>query len=247
VTQVIFQGIDSHLQEQITKAGQTEASVSLDQLFLLLRKDRLDSFMNKLGPIEKICPDAFNLLKWIRNDEVHGFEFKKYAVTPELSSVLDVISKSLAGFQKWQRYDFRVAVVGYTDPTAVQNPRESKFYLNSTRTGVKSLASRQHLEVLYRECSGDHLVTSTPQYIDFFTSDVQQLVRSPIETNCELGAVRAYAATAFLVERLGRQNMQYEYATGGISPTAGADELKRKVDLKIIVKAATKGRRPAQP
>jgi hypothetical protein len=35
--------------------------------------------------------------------------------------------------------------------------------------------------------------------------------------------------------------MRYEYATGGISPILdNNDALKRKIDLKIIVKAATR-------
>lgn len=243
LTQVIFHGMHTQLDEkiaEITKTGQTEASVSLDYLFLLLQRGRLDAFMRKLGPIEKTCPGAFRLLSWARNEEVYGFEFKRYAVTPELGSVLDTISKSIAQYQRWQRYDFKISVVGYTDTAAVMKPEESKFYLDPARTGVKSLASRPHLEIHYRNCHGNHPVDGVPQYVDFFRSSGGQLVRSIIETNCELGAVRAYSATAFLLERLGRKNMQYEYATGGISPTGGAADLKRKVDLKIVVKAATK-------
>lgn len=235
VTQVIFYGIDAHLQHEVTK-GQTEISVSLEHLFQLLRKDRLDSFMKKLGPIEKICPGAFRLFEWIRNEAVYGFEFKRYEVTPELGSVLDAIAKSLARFQRWQRYDFRILVVGYTDPVAVQDPGKSRFFLDSARTGVKSLASKP-LAVYYRGCNGNRPVSGNLQYVDFFTP-AGQLVRSPIETNCELGAVRAFAATAFLVERLGRKNIQYLYATGGISPTGSTEEFQRKVDLKIVVKAA---------
>ena len=243
LTQIIFHGMHTQIDDkitEITKSGQTEASVSLDHLFLLLQKDRLDAFMRKLGPLEKTCPGAFRLLSWARNEEVYGFEFKRYAVTPELGSVLDAISKSIAQYQKWQRYDFKISVVGYTDSTAVMKPEESKFFLDPAKTGVRSLTSRPRLEVHYRNCHDDHPVDGVPKYVDFFRPSGGQLVRSIIETNCELGAARAYSATAFLVERLGRNNMHYEYATGGISPTGSADDLKRKVDLKIVVKAATK-------
>ncbi len=239
VTQVILSGIDSHLQEVITKAGQAETSISLDQLFLLLRRDRLDSFMNKLGPIERQCPVAVRLLKWVRNDEVQGFEFKKYEVTPELGSILDSLSTSLVGFKKWQRYNFRVSIVGYTDPKAVQDPKVSRFLLSPAKTGVKSLASRSRLDVYYKGCDEDRPTIGLPQYVDFFSSS-GRLVRSPIQTNCELGAVRAYAASAFVAERLGEANMEYEYATGGVSSSTGADEQKRKVEVKIVVKAAKK-------
>ena len=119
LTQVIFQGIDSLLQSEIVKAGQVEGSLSLDQLFLLLRKDGLDAFMDKFGPIDPACP-AFRMLKWIRNEEVHGFEYEEYSVNSELGEILNAVSKSVSEFQKWSRYNFRISVVGYTDSITVQ-------------------------------------------------------------------------------------------------------------------------------
>jgi hypothetical protein len=48
----------------------------------------------------------------------------------------------------------------------------------------------------------------------------------------------------FLRSLLGTKNVEYRYATGGISPTAPtvpgqkSDTLERKVDIRIVVKAA---------
>jgi hypothetical protein len=98
--------------------------------------------MHKTGPIEKKCPDAFRLLQWIRNEQVHGFGYEEYSLKPELRAILAAICKPLTRFQTWRHYDFHISVVGYTDPDPVQKKEKSKFFLEPSKTGVESLASR---------------------------------------------------------------------------------------------------------
>jgi len=50
----------------------------------------------------------------------------------------------------------------------------------------------------------------------------------------------AYVALAFFVQRLGHEGVDYEYATGGVHPSAEKrDAAHRKLDIELEVRAAS--------
>lgn len=242
VTKVIFRGIDSIVKREVKREGQTEVVLSLDSIFEMLIRENLGPFMADLGPSDdqsKSCT-TFNLLKWLRNEDVHGFEFQEYRINNDLQAILAAITDSLASMRGWKLHHFRIEVVGYTDQTPVE-----AISLLGDRTGVGSLEkSHTPLSVYLDGCLGDHLRGRTPRFVEFYATE-GELVRSPLKSNCELGAVRAYVATAFMTERLQKQDVEFKYATGGVSSIDAPnkndgknDGLKRRIDVRITVMAA---------
>jgi hypothetical protein len=238
VTRIFYHGIDSILRTEIRKAGQTSAQVRLDAVYALLLKEKIEPFLASLDPVARNnpCFGTFALLKWLRNEKVEGFEFGKYTLHSGLRGILSGVSDSLLAMRP-QLYHIEIEVIGFADPTPI---KETSIPLQASASGVNYLTNiGQALNVYYEGCSGDALSGSAPRLIDF-GAGVGSRVVNAIKNNCELGAVRAYVAAAYMMGRLGTAWVAYRYGTGGVLRMQGDDLRKRRVEVKIKVKSASK-------
>jgi hypothetical protein len=244
ITRIVYRSIDSILSRELERAGQTHRAVTLDEVFDLLLKEQIDPFIKGLEPSQQSdsCFSTFTLLKWLRNQEVHGFEFSRYRLNDQLQSVLLVVATSSRNVQKWRHYSLEIDVTGYTDPHGFDKhllALGKHLEAEAASTGV--LTARDPLQLFYAGCSNDRLIGQIPHFVDF---DVPTgiPVGKTIDDNCELGAVRAWVTAAYLRERLGTYGVKYRYGSGGIAggtQELSKEALQRKVDVRITVKAAS--------
>jgi outer membrane protein OmpA-like peptidoglycan-associated protein len=240
ITQIFYDNIGPEFTEAVRQAGQTGESLKLEDVFDILLKNQVKPFMDSLDPLSKSdpCFRNFRLLEWLRNQEAHGFEFAEYKINPDLKEILSRVAGSLTEIRTWQLYDFQLYVTGYTDSKSFKEKPD--LALEASATGIGGL--KDPLKIYYSGCVNDR-ATGPPRPKEL--SEERGVPVGPsVNNNCELGAARAYVAAMFLRSRLGTKNMEYRYATGGISPTAPtvpgqkSDLLERKVDIRIVVKAA---------
>jgi hypothetical protein len=248
ITAIIYKNIDAVLKRVIERAGQTGEPVTLDYVFELLVKEKINPFMarmERLRPLEAQhkCFATFSLLNWLRKKEAKGFEFAGYRITDDLKEILGRVGSSLRETQGWQRHQFRIYVIGYTDDIRFGKDDYGggrELQLLAGRAGIRSLSDP--LRIWYAGCSGDVLNNKDPVDIPFGSTG-QREVGDLVSDNCELGAVRAYVALAFLRQVMGTDAVEYLYATGGISPTAPKgveDAATRKAEIRFRVMAARK-------
>lgn len=238
ITRIVYRSIDSILSREISRAGQTQGSVTLDQVFDMLLRDKLEPYLETLTPSERSnpCFNTFNLLKWLRNQEAHGFEFAEYRLNQGLKAVLLSVTDSLYKIRNWRRHNLQIDIIGYTD--SVPFERRPYLWLRADATGIDNL--HDPLSIYYAGCAKDRITGDYPVFISLDTPTGNP-IGEQINDNCELGATRAYVTAAFLIKGLGRENVKYKYATGGVSDSTlerKDDALKRKVGARITVKAA---------
>jgi len=235
VTRIVYTSIDSILRRELQHAGQTRRPVSLDEVFALLLAEKIEPFLRTLEPSAQRdpCFTTFTLLKWLRNQEAQGFAFSRYRVNDDLKRVLSAVATASASVE-WRRYALQVDVTGYTDA----HPFEKRLRVEAASTGVNS--ARDPLGLRFAGCTHDHLTGAEPQYVGVAATEGTP-IGDTIDDNCELGAARAWAAAAFLRERLGENHVAYAYGTGGIAGTENGkdqDAQRRKIGVRITVKAA---------
>lgn len=231
--------------EKVTESTQTKEAakeVDLDKLFNLLLEDNIDRYLNTLDEAEEggECAKTINLLKWIKGENIEGFESGGYRIVEPTQSALDLALEVLRQMRKGQsRSDLDVHIIGYTDARPVMDEASRRLTLRGDE------------QVFYRGCSEDSeqhtTATSTERSYVSLSSPNGTPVRGRVRDNCELGAARAYAAAVYMSKRLGRDAARYNYATGGISPdavTAGMTDLPkaRKISIKFVLNAMSDGR-----
>lgn len=244
ITVITYRSIDSTLKRELRRAGQTAAPVSLNEVFDLLLKEEILPYFDDLDPVEKDneCFDKFELFKWLRHEDVRGFEFKEYNLNENMQGLLDNVVDTLIDLQL-ERNEIKIAVTGYTDARSFLHQdsahlSEDPIVLAWPKTGIDDWEGiPRPLSVSYGGCSGDRLTGQAPVMIALH-EDGPLRVGDPLRSNCELGAVRAYVATVFLAKRLESTGVHYEYGTGGVKISSEADEVKRSVDVSITLKAA---------
>ncbi len=241
VTRVIYLAIGSEMAKEVRLEGDSPTSIPLDHIFSLLLTDKVVPFIQHLSPIDRNnqCFKEFDLLNWLRNEKIEGFDLSDYALRQGLREVLRGIGGTLAGM-KWERYHFYIELIGYADQSVFQRARP----LSQRDTGIGGWNQIRHpLAVYYRGCKGNRLLEKNPTSVAF-GEESEMLVGGEIKDNCELGAARAYVATAFLVNLLGTNNIEYKYGTGGIIETndRSLDYLNRRIEIRIVAKSAE--RRP---
>lgn len=243
ITRIIYVNINSIIKEQIEKVGETDKHVDLDQVFDMLLHDKIEPYIAQLDEVKKedTCFKTFQLLKWLKGDDIPGFDLGEYEFNEGLRGLLQPAIDALGDIRSGSaRYSLNVKIVGYTDPVPVKiNSKD----LRADRTGIDDWSKIETpLDVKYKGCSNDKLDGKSPIYINLKASDGKQ-IKQKINNNCELGAVRAYVAMIYLVTKLGQDGIEYGYATGGIFPSSGdndkkEDPKKRKVNIEFILKTA---------
>jgi hypothetical protein len=237
ITRIIYERINSIIKDRIQKAGETEQRIDLGEVFNLLLRDEIEPYIANLKPVEKSdpCFETFQLLKWLRGEDVPGFDFQEYRINEHLQGLLEPIVGALKDIQASStQFHLTVKTVGYTDNVPVKAISLQK---EGTGIGGDGWSTIQNpLDVRYGGCTGDGLDNTAPVYIGY-NSGTGKMIGHNIRTNCELGAVRAYVATVYLMNKLGRDGVEYSYATGGVSNEKD-DAKKRKINIELTIKAA---------
>lgn len=238
VTRIIYERINSIIKDKIQKAGETEQHINLGEVFNLLLRDEIEPYIDNLKSVEKNdpCFETFQLLKWLRGEDVPGFDFEKYRINEHLQGLLEPVVGALKDIQSNStQYHLVVKTVGYTDNVPVEAIRLQK---EETGIGYDGWSAIQNpLDVRYDGCTDNRLNNSAAGYIGY-NSGVGRKIGHNIINNCELGAVRAYVATVYLMNKLGRDGAEYSYATGGVSNDEKDDAKKRKINIELTIKAA---------
>jgi hypothetical protein len=242
MTRIIYTRINSIVKEQVQKEGETDKRINLDQVFDMLLHDEIEPYIANLDVTKKDdpCINTFQLLKWLRGEQAPGFDLGEYNINEGLRGLLQPVTDALVDIQSsGALYNLDVKIVGYTDPVPV---RTDKIDLQLNKTGVDDWSKiEKPLDISYSGCSNDNLDGKNPVYIDF-TNSGREHIKQKISNNCELGAVRAYVAMIYLMNKLGQKGVEYKYATGGIYPGYDnnkiKDSRKRKVSIELIIKTA---------
>jgi hypothetical protein len=242
ITNIFYKEIISAIREQVqnTEAG-TNKPVNINEVFDTLVKDKLDDYMKSLGQVRRDarCQTTFELLRWLKGDEASGFGLGKYKITEDLKGLMETTIHAVrATNTDWSHLKLNVEVVGSTDPSEVKK----KIPLSTYETGVEWGDVKRPPDVRYKACVKNDLVGKAPVPIGFEAEEGRSIA-GQITNNCELGAVRAYVATAYFVSQFGLSNAVYSYATRGVySRPPGNnkkfDAKKRKIDIELLVKAA---------
>lgn len=243
INRIIYDRINSAIHETVQK--QIDEKIDLDQIFDLLLHNELKPYLAKLesGEIrtDDDCFKTFRLLEWLKGQEIPRFRSGEYAMVGSLQGLLDPAINALIDTRSnWMRYNLGVKVVGYTDDVPV---RKEKIDLLMERTGIDNWSNiEKPLDVHYLGCKDDNLNGKEPAFVRVGSSEGQE-IRQKISNNCELGAVRAYIAVVYIKNRLGWQDVEYSYATGGIAPedrNSGGkyDSQRRKIHIEFHIKAA---------
>jgi hypothetical protein len=239
ISRIARTSINSIIKERIEELGETDKPIGIDELFQkLLNDDEINQYMASLSPVKEDhrCLTIYQLKKLREVGEVSGFGFGEYSLNKDLQGLLDLIVNAMQnGGINWPQYKLSVKVTGYTDTAEVGSVK--KFQTNNT--GIDW--GDNSLDIFYSGCQGNQLVGGNPVYINFGTNGGKKI--KDITNNCELGAVRAYVTTVYLINKLGRNSIDYSYATGGIfykSKDVGKkdDQSRRKINIEFTIKAA---------
>jgi hypothetical protein len=244
-TELIYTELSQRTQEQLQIEGETTAHLEVNDVFYKLLSDTLKDYMKDLpAPMSSPCLSEIELRKFLDTRGKQGFEARGYQLYPGLKSFLDVLTEAMQDAAKdWSPYHLDVKIIGYTDHNEVGKPIE----LLTGKTGIDEYvwhSTPYPLEVYYDGCNKSSLIDG-PRYLDF-SSNAQSNPIKEIVNNCELGAVRAYVATAYLRNKLGTDNVSFSYATGGIArksigKTGPVDPDDRRIELEFTMKGARRG------
>ncbi|HEX8141310.1 MAG TPA: hypothetical protein VF553_01865 [Pyrinomonadaceae bacterium] len=240
INRIIYNKINSIVKEQAQEQGETDKHIDLDQLFTLLLRDEIEPYLAQLDKVKKEdpCFNTFQLYKSLTGEEIRGFGSGKYRLGEGLKGLLDPAIDALVDTStNWTRYSLSVRVVGYTDLVQV---RTEKIELRREETGIDDWSKiEKPLDVHYLGCSNDHLDGKNFAFIRLSSSEGKS-IEQKISNNCELGAVRAYVTAVYILNKLGRDNVEYVYATGGpdFSSNKREDQNKRKINVEFIIRAA---------
>jgi hypothetical protein len=248
ITRIVYQSIkesiNSKIKQRIEEERETDKRIDLNEVFELLLRDQIEPYIASLDATKKDdpCFKTFQLLKWLRGEEASGFEFAQYQINEGLRGLLDQVADALIeGKTGWALHKLTVKVIGYTDPVPVT---KDGIALQRDKTGIDDWSKVENpLDVHYSACVGDRQAGGDPIYIAL-GRPLGKRIRDKIRSNCELGAVRAYVGSVYLMNKLGRTGIEYSYATGGIylNPGDTADLKKRRINIELTVKAAKAGK-----
>jgi hypothetical protein len=242
-TQLIYTTLSQRTRDQIHVEGETTAHLEVDEAFYKLLSDTLEDYMKDLPTPDGTCLNAIELKKFLDARGTEGFDSGGYELHPGLKSFLDVMTLAMLDAAKdWSPYHLDVKITGYTDRNEVKRPID----LLISKTGVDESiwhSTPYPLKVYYDACNKDQ--TGEARYLDF-SADAKPNPIKDIANNCQLGAVRAYVATAYLRSKLGTDNVSYSYATGGIAgksigKTGPVDPKDRRIEVEFTMKGARTG------
>jgi hypothetical protein len=241
-TQLIYTKVTSLVEGQMRMEGETTAQLEVSEAFYKLLSEELEDFIKSLPrPTEGPCPDKIELEKFVETKGLAGFESGGYQLTEGLKSFLDIMRVAMRdSARNWLQYHLDVKVIGYADRNEVRR----KIDLSTSLTGIDEAAWQtipNSLEVYYDGCKRNRL-EKEPVYFDLLNAQGKPI--REITDNCELGAVRAYIAVAYLKSKFGADDVDLSYATGGVAPgkTGKVDPADRRINMIFTMKGARKGK-----
>ncbi|HXJ40108.1 MAG TPA: hypothetical protein VNH18_12595 [Bryobacteraceae bacterium] len=187
ITQIVYQTIKDRMTEQLQ--GETDKRIDLDVIFDKLLGGQIDLFMASLQHVVRPkdpCFKTLQFLKWLKGEEVAGFEFGEYSLNEGLQALVDPVIDALNDSrQRWERYHLNVRIVGYTDPTLV---KKKEIDMRPDKTGIDNWSiAGNRLNVWYSGCEDETLTGLAPKYVDF-GADRGRRIDGKISNNCQLGA-----------------------------------------------------------
>jgi flagellar motor protein MotB len=249
VTRVVYEKVVSKVIKDETdksfiKEGQTEKHLDISDLVEKLRDDKeIEAYIDDMDPATAPCVKTIRLLKSNREAKTTRFGSGEYTLYDDIQQGLKLIIEVLATDAGWWKSELSLKVTGFTDEVEVQNLSNKQLQID--KTGIDADAWRRinnRFDVYYSGCDKNK-VKAQPIYISFDGGTGEHQVKSQIENNCELGAMRAYVALVFLTNALGRVSPEDTYATGGVisgkDVSKNADDPeKRRVHVELIMRAA---------
>ncbi|HEX2202316.1 MAG TPA: hypothetical protein VHG91_03405 [Longimicrobium sp.] len=224
------------IRQRLEQSGQTGRPVSLNTVFALLLTDQLDAYISTLDPVDPRaeCVRVLELLKWIRGDQLSGFGFRRYSIDANLGAFLDAVAGTLnSSLKDWPDHRLEIQALGFGDSIPV---RQQGIVLSYDSSGVSALLRKSGTpDVHYALCVGDKRDVR-PFYIQL-GSRAGQTVGEHINNNCEIGAVRSFFVVEYLATQLPSTNIDFSYATGGVSTTGATGAANRKVDILITLQS----------
>lgn len=225
ISEIIYKKINNNLKKTIEATKQSTVKISLAKLYSSLKKDELESYLEKLPDTDlnnsvSICSDTYNLLQYLRNGEHYGFETESYKLPKEIKSYLSSVAKIINTYEKqYELKSLDVLVTGYTDGRKVHEPYNSV---------------EAPLVVYYdsKNCKSEN--TKKPKFIkegDFLYTEIVE-----ITDNCQLSATRAKAALEILKAEVKVKNSNFYYAAGGAKDNQHKDNAKHRsilIQLKL--------------
>lgn len=244
VTVLIYREINSELKQKFEEEevqGKTDKHIKLDQVFDLLLKNKIEPFIRRMDPVlqKDPCFETFQLLKWLRREDIPGFAYREYQISDDLIRLLEPVSKSITETISRDEYNLTVQLVGHTDRALVG---ETGIPVKLSMTGIDDWSAIESpLEIYYSGCDDNYMSGDKPYFVDY--SDPSGETVETIRNNCELSAVRAYITTVYFINKIGRNKVKYSYAAGGIYRAANekntkADSDSRRVDIEFLIKTA---------
>jgi flagellar motor protein MotB len=212
LTRIVYTSINSTIKEKLQKVGTTDKHINLNEVFDKLLHDEIEPYLASLDPISRDdpCFNTFQLLRWVKGEDVSGFDSGEYRLHEGLQRALEpAVAALLEVGSGWSQYTLSVKVVGHTDPVVVRT--EKNFQIEST--GIEGWDKIENpLNLRYSGCSDNRLTGSRPVYLDFVKNSGTPVTE--VNDNCKLGAARAYVAIAYLRNKLGQQGVEYRLCDG---------------------------------
>ena len=237
-TRLIYTQISQLTREQMRMEGETTLRLEVGEVFYKLLSEKLEEFIKDLPtPRDGPCVHKIELQKFVETKGTAGFASGEYELNEGLKSFLNlmtIVMRNVA--QGWSPYQLDVKILGHADRDKV-----GKIDLLASATGVDADIWRTTpLKVYFGGCNNNRLIKeSEPSYFNF-ASPAQGNPIETIKNNCELGAVRAYVAAAYLRSKFGTDPVSYSYATGGSRSTGRVNPTDRRIDMEFVMKGARK-------
>ena len=213
-----------------------DESVDVNVLFGKLKQGELRSWLNsfststeEIGPAD--CIEIFELLKYIKQDDISGFPVNEYVLNESLEAYLEQVAKAITLYIK--NYgdglsELNIQVVGYADQRRISAGQYIANRLNNVYYFPSTCGGERAAQLAYSELENPRGIR----------------VPARVTNNCQLSALRAYMTANFLSQRLtdlgsDKLSVVYSYAAGGVA--SGSDfEANRKVNVLLTFQASTK-------
>lgn len=250
VTRLIYEKLISDqikdVHEQDIQKRQANRRLDIDDVFAKLHDGKqIETFIKSLDSITpKPCVETIELLKSQTDGKVTRFASGQYTLENQIRDGLTLIIKAMETSRDWWKSDVSVRVIGYTDEVEVTIKKDKELKIDQAKISADAWRRINYrFDVSYGGCKKDKLDEKDQYvYVGFPGNSGEQKVGSPIQNNCELGAVRAYVAMVYLTNELHRTGPEDSYATGGIyygtDVTGKDDEKRRRVHVELILRAA---------
>ena len=238
VSQIVYEELKESFEGNVRSNTEKilDESVDINVLFGKLKQGELRSWLNSfspessdLGPAD--CVEIFELLTYIKQEDMSGFPVNEYTLNGTLEGYLDQVGKAITLYMASYGEgisELNVQVVGYADQRRIAAGQYIPNTLSNVYYFPSTCGSEQAAKLAYSPLNAPRGIR----------------VPYRITNNCQLSALRAYMTTVYLSEKLASLeseslSINYSYAAGGVA--SGSDfEANRKVNVLLTFQASKK-------